>query len=212
MEKSSYSPFKLDLLQKYILGPRVVDLGAGRLVYSRWLRKHVPDLAVTAVDLFVQEAEPGIEYVVADLECELPFADVFFDSVVAFDVIEHIAHESLFVSEMLRVLRPGGILIGSVPHDEDLFLPEYNLTFYHRSDVTHKRYYTQETLQQCLHAAGFSTIQIWPEGGVSPHVFAEFFPGQLRWFVKKIISLLRWCCLINIDRLKSDLFFVALKK
>ncbi|MBM3894031.1 methyltransferase domain-containing protein [Candidatus Dependentiae bacterium] len=212
MEKNEHSPFKLDLLQKYLAGSRVLDLGAGRLKYSYWMKKHFPEMQITAVDLFEQVPEHGVEYVIANLEQELPFSHELFSSVVAFDLIEHIFNEELFVAEIFRVLQNGGILIGSVPHDEDLFLPEYNLTFYHRSDVTHKRYYTKKTLHDCLRAAGFTGIVVWPEGGVSPHVFAEFFPRSLRWIIKKIISFLRLIGLISVDRLKSDLFFIAVKK
>jgi SAM-dependent methyltransferase len=37
-----------------------------------------------------------------------PFADNSFDSVVSFQVIEHIENDSLFLKEIHRVLRPGG--------------------------------------------------------------------------------------------------------
>jgi SAM-dependent methyltransferase len=45
----------------------------------------------------------------------LTFADSTFDVILAFEVLEHIPDYSRAVSEMFRVLRPGGRLLFSVP-------------------------------------------------------------------------------------------------
>jgi SAM-dependent methyltransferase len=56
-----------------------------------------------------QEAERrGIEAVPANLNDELPFADESFDLVHANQVIEHVQDLDHFVTEIARVLRPGG--------------------------------------------------------------------------------------------------------
>jgi SAM-dependent methyltransferase len=46
---------------------------------------------------------------------DLPFRDSAFDVVMASDVLEHIEHDDKAVSEIARVLRPGGSAILSVP-------------------------------------------------------------------------------------------------
>ena len=46
----------------------------------------------------------------------LPFEDELFDYVVSFQVIEHIRNDRRFVSEVLRVLKPGGKFIVTTPH------------------------------------------------------------------------------------------------
>lgn len=46
----------------------------------------------------------------------LPFADGSFDCAVSFQVIEHIRHDRAFVSEVRRVLRPGGRFILTTPN------------------------------------------------------------------------------------------------
>ena len=52
----------------------------------------------------------------------LPFEDSFFDVVVASEVLEHLDEEigGLALTQIVRVLKPGGLFIGTVPAREDL--------------------------------------------------------------------------------------------
>jgi SAM-dependent methyltransferase len=47
---------------------------------------------------------------------KLPFADRTFDQIVIVDFLEHIPDDAIFIQELQRVLKPGGILIINVPH------------------------------------------------------------------------------------------------
>lgn len=61
---------------------------------------------------------------------ELPFEDSAYDIVCAFDVIEHIKEDSLAISEMYRVCKPGGHLFLTVPAFEFLW-SEHDQVNYH---------------------------------------------------------------------------------
>lgn len=52
----------------------------------------------------------------------LPFQDGSFDAVIASEVLEHLEADNCHqaISEILRVLKPGGYLIGTVPYQEHL--------------------------------------------------------------------------------------------
>ncbi|MCH9838758.1 methyltransferase domain-containing protein [bacterium] len=45
----------------------------------------------------------------------LPFADASFDKVITSEVLEHIQDDVAAISEMIRVLKPGGIFAATVP-------------------------------------------------------------------------------------------------
>ena len=70
----------------------------------------------------------------------LPFAGESFDTVISFQVIEHIRNDLEFVREMARVLRPGGRLILTTPN------APMSLT----RNPWHVREYTIEVLESLL--------------------------------------------------------------
>jgi SAM-dependent methyltransferase len=76
----------------------------------------------------------------------LPFADGLFDCVICTETLEHVPDDRLVARELVRVLRPGGVLVLSVPdeHSERLLWwlsPRYRNTpgghvrIYRRGDV-----------------------------------------------------------------------------
>lgn len=206
------SSIKMSYISNHIIGSTLLDVGAGECHYGNALLEKNNNLSITAIDLIVPKKTGAIDYHQADLEKPIRFLeDSSFDTVFAFDIIEHVNNYKQLIKEMYRVSKKGAILIGSVPHDDDAFLPAYNLTFKHRSDITHKRYYTPKTLKATLEEAGFHDISISKEGGVSPHVIAEFFPKLLKMPVKKMVGLLRRIGMIHTGGLTSDLFFIARK-
>lgn len=58
----------------------------------------------------------------------LPFENDSFDKVFCLDVLEHVQDEVKTICEIYRVLKPGGALILSVPHDFLNFLDPDELT------------------------------------------------------------------------------------
>lgn len=96
--------------------PRVLDAGAGTGALSRLLTTALPDVHPVMADLsptMLAEAA-GIDgsRAVATLEA-LPFSDDTFDIIMCGWVIETAAHPAAVITELLRVLRPGGLLIYS---------------------------------------------------------------------------------------------------
>lgn len=74
------------------------------------------DASAGMVDLAKRRLSPAVEFHVADLNDLLPFDDGRFDDVVASLVLHYIEDWTPALTEMRRVLRPGGRLFASIDH------------------------------------------------------------------------------------------------
>jgi SAM-dependent methyltransferase len=129
---------------------RVLDAGCGTggmlELFARW-----PDAEATGVDLSADalrfsHGRGHRRLVGADLML-LPFRTASFDVVSALDVIEHVPDDGRAVQEISRVLRPGGILVASVPAYQFLWGP-------HDEALHHHRRYTSGQFRRVLEQSG----------------------------------------------------------
>jgi SAM-dependent methyltransferase len=84
----------------------------------------------------------------------LPFADGTFDRIIASEVLEHIPDDAPAMSELARVLRPGGTMAVTVPRCGPEFVNWALSDEYHDVPGGHVRIYRQSTLRRRLSAAG----------------------------------------------------------
>jgi SAM-dependent methyltransferase len=78
----------------------------------------------------------------------LPVRDAGFDVVVTLDVLEHLDDDRGALAEMQRALRPGGILLATVPAYPFLWSS-------HDEALGHRRRYRRGELRERVSAAGF---------------------------------------------------------
>jgi SAM-dependent methyltransferase len=121
----SDNPIHQRLLKAYVLAADLVkcnllEVGCGEGRGIDWILPRVSQYS--AID--------KIEPVIAELKAKYPtanffsgnipplsvFADNSFDSIVSFQVIEHIENDKLFLKEIHRVLKPGGIALLTTPN------------------------------------------------------------------------------------------------
>ena len=112
------------------------------------------------------EKRLGLKSKWVELDSEqLPFDDNYFDTVVFFEVMEHLRFPHRVLCEISRVLTIQGKLIGSVPNAFRLrnrwkFLPGKPF----ESDPSHLRSYSDKMLTEGLKKV-FDKIQIHPVSG-----------------------------------------------
>jgi SAM-dependent methyltransferase len=83
----------------------------------------------------------------------LPHAGGSFDLVTALDVLEHIPDDRFALSELLRVLKPGGTLLVAVPAMPFLWGPQDEISH-------HERRYVLRQLRERLVSGGFTVDRL----------------------------------------------------
>jgi SAM-dependent methyltransferase len=148
---------------------RTLDVGSADAPSVGWMRgehQHV------GLDLFPDGLRPG-EGIVGSAT-ELPFGDRTFDVVSAFDVVEHCADDARAVSELRRVLVPGGRMLLSVPAYQWAWSD-------HDVRAGHHRRYTRAGIAGLVEAAGMEVQRAtYAFGGVFPLFAAERLRRRLR--------------------------------
>ena len=138
-------------------GKRCLDLGSDNGVVSLLLRQQggtwaSGDLTPETVEAIRSLVETDVHLVE---ETKLPFGDREFDVVVVADMVEHVGNEAAFVSEVARVLKPGGRLIVNTPHARETALRRLRLRL-GQTDEKHGHLrpgYTRESLGALLREA-----------------------------------------------------------
>jgi len=131
---------------------RVVDLGCGKAPYKEIILRTADEYI--GVDWKNGMHDHGNVDIFADLSRRLPFADTWADTVVSFQVLEHLPEPGVFLSECYRILQPGGTLLMTVPI----------MWHVHEAPYDYFRY-TRHGLQYLLEKSGFSKITIEEETG-----------------------------------------------
>ena len=130
---------------------RVLDVGAGE---APW-RDLMTEVDYVAVDvetsgMFGMRRKPHVTYYDGT---RLPFDDKSFDHVLCVEVLEHVPNPESMLSDIHRVLRPGGSLVLTVPWSARL----------HHTPHDYTRF-TRYRLKSMLEAAGLSSIAIEERG------------------------------------------------
>jgi malonyl-CoA O-methyltransferase len=91
----------------------VLDAGCGKGRYAALIKQHFPQIEVHAVDVsdeMLRHVPQEIYTKNASIQ-DLPYANASFDVVFCVEALEHVPHPEAAITEMIRVLNPGGKLI-----------------------------------------------------------------------------------------------------
>ena len=102
---------------------RVLEVGCGTGAFAARIQHALPEAELVATDQsdrFVElTRERGVTARLADVE-DLPYADGSFDVVAAMWMLYHVPDLHRGLTEIARVLRPGGLLVAATNGDDHL--------------------------------------------------------------------------------------------
>jgi SAM-dependent methyltransferase len=157
-----------------ILNPLVVDVGCSSGMLLRDLAREQPTAELVGIDVVPAglRATHGLVPRAPLLRAsalDLPLADASVDAIASLNVLEHVSDDIGALTEMHRVLRPGGRAAVVVPAGPGLY------DFYDRH-LQHERRYARGEMSQKAASTGFRVR-------LDAHLGAGLYPAF--WAVKK---------------------------
>lgn len=162
--KSSIYKDKIKIASSFAskIGGKFLDIGFGNAEIEKILQKY-KYIDIYGIDISsrsVSEAKKSLKgaYVKAGI-LKMPFSNQYFDLVLALDVFEHLPQEKTFkaFNEVSRVLKKNGILVVSMPVNENLEEMLKNQI----NPNGHLRAYTPAIIKAELLVAGFEILNIY---------------------------------------------------
>lgn len=120
-------------------------------------------------------------YVAGDAH-RLPFADGSFDAVTAFEVLHHFENLAPAMSEIYRILRPGGHLFAYEPYALNPYRRLAELRFYLKGSI--EKSFTESGLRKQMEQAGFEILSV-RKNVLRPSTWKMDRVGGFRRFLKK---------------------------
>lgn len=119
----------LVVLEEYIkVSRKIIDVGCGYGIHTMRFAKKYPGKAFIGVDIadkvvdkaFEMSKDAGLQNIgFQSMEGEkIKFPSEFFDVAFCFEVLEHVYDVDIVLKEIFRVIRNGGVFVGSVPANE----------------------------------------------------------------------------------------------
>ena len=140
------------------------------------------DVSQKAIE-YAKEKNPGPVYFLCDLEKEKPQGK--FDGIYSFEVIEHIVDYDVFLTNLYKSLKKGGILALSTPN---VLAPRNRISLLLGKDwwfrtKYHLHFFSPSSLKETLERNGFEVLKIGGSGRIS--FLGPNFSGSLVAVAKK---------------------------
>lgn len=186
----------------------VLDTGCGTGRHLRALAK-LPDLTIVGIDRNNADLNDALtslknmpdslsdNYLVtrADIN-RLPFDSASFDCVICSEVLEHISDHETVLKELVRVLKPQGDLVVSVPRYFSERICWFISRAYCNDEGGHVRIYKKKKLQKMLTRQGIKCWKINYKHALHvPYWWIKCLVGlknEKNWLVKYYKKFLEW--------------------
>ena len=150
-----------------------LDLGCGDGVNLKWLSVYVETIYGSDYNLLrlgrAAHFHPTATVFMADVT-DYPAKEASFDLIFFNHVLEHIPDDDKALSEVFRILKPGGLLILGIPNEGAFFWQlAYTLQPSVRRATDHIHFYTSQSIRAKCINAGFKIREVYPVGWGVPH-------------------------------------------
>lgn len=133
-----------------------LEVGCGTGFVLSGVARACPEVALSGSEIFLAglshaaKRVPSAHFMQMDAR-RVPFAEEF-DAIGAFDVLEHIEEDEIVLTQLHRAIKPGGVLLLTVPQHPWLWSAsdEY---------ACHVRRYTRAEIEQKVLTAGFKLLR-----------------------------------------------------
>jgi ubiquinone/menaquinone biosynthesis C-methylase UbiE len=186
----------------------VLDAGCGSGRHLRALAK-IPGLKIVGIDRNIAELSDALKsirnmpdalsdnYLVTRADVNrLPFDSASFDCVICSEVLEHIPEHEAAVGELVRVLKPQGNLVVSVPRYFSERICWLISNAYYNEDGGHIRIYKKKKLQKMLARQGISCWKInYKHALHAPYWWLKCIVGlknETHWLIRSYKKFLEW--------------------
>lgn len=165
-------------IQRIAKKHKILDVGGGE-PFSKWLAEYKPLFKNIDYQTFDYDQSTGA-HVVGDIH-NIPVEDNSYDAIICSSVLEHVRDPLTAMSEMYRILKPGGYMFFYVPS-----IYPYHARKGHYPDMWR---FFDDTIQVLFEK--FSSKEIKKQGGYF-FALSFFVPMQhtLRWFLTPLATLL----------------------
>jgi SAM-dependent methyltransferase len=128
----------------------VLDVGCGEMPFREYLPAQVRYLGLDVAEAVSFGMRDHPDIVMFD-GVSIPFPDESWDGIICTEVLEHTLEPEALIAEMLRVLRPGGTILITVPFSARV----------HHAPLDYQRF-TRFRLARML--AGFDSVEVLERG------------------------------------------------
>lgn len=147
MENSTLEHIR-DITTRYNDNIKILDVGVG---LGRFMKKVQDSLEINAdyygIDISIEylrvAKQKNISVAYSKIE-DMPYKEEYFDIITCTDVLEHVQDLNYCISQMLKCLKKGGIMVVRVPNREDL-TPYLQVDYPY--EFAHLRSFDQNSLQ-----------------------------------------------------------------
>ena len=162
------------LLNRYAAQAPMLDAGCGTGLNLASMPPGSVGIDLNPRNLaLIEERLPQQTTVLGDIEA-MPFADESFATVVCTEVLEHVPYPEVALSEIRRVLAPGGLLIGSVPCRSMIWKLRFLSSTCPGDEPFHNEYRRDEVREML---SGFDIERVWYSAMRFNVMFAVRRPG-----------------------------------